>query len=74
MCYENPDELFRTTRRDPWPRNELGHTPLDDFDHFCAFSGLTETGVGHGAFAWAKASFVSAWLSRHDIGEKYQRQ
>jgi hypothetical protein len=71
MCYQNPDELLANIMRAPMPRNEIGHTALDDFDHFCAFSGLSEAQAGHDAFAWAKAAFVSAWLGRHDIAAKH---
>lgn len=74
MIYGNPDQLLLTIQREPQPRNEIDHTPIDDFEHFCAFSGLSEQLVGHEAFAWAKAAFVSAWQGRHDVGEKYQRQ
>jgi hypothetical protein len=47
------------------PRNENGHTPLDAFEHFCAFSGLSEPQAGRVAFAWAKVSYVQAWLARN---------
>ena len=62
MCYGNPQKLLRQ-----WllarglVRNALGHTCLDDFDHFCAVNGLSEAGVGADAFAWAKLAYVTAW-------------
>lgn len=74
MCYKNPVELLQTIQSEPLLRNEIGHTPLDDFDHFCAFSGLSEELVGREAFAWAKVAFVSAWQSRHDVRNEYQPQ
>jgi hypothetical protein len=74
MGYGNPDQLLQTIQHEPLPRNEIGHTPIDDFHHFCAFSGLSEHLVGREAFAWAKVAFVSAWQARHDIGQKYRRQ
>lgn len=37
------------------------HTALDDFEHFCAYSGLTEQLAGKDGFAWAKAAYLSAW-------------
>ena len=37
MCYGNPDELLQLViGRHALPKNDLGHTPLDDFEHFCA--------------------------------------
>ncbi len=37
MCYGKPDELLQLVigKRD-LPTNDRGHTPLDDFEHFCA--------------------------------------
>jgi hypothetical protein len=65
MCYGNPEKLLAIIMPDPMPRNERGHTPLDDFDHFCAYSGLIEAEVGALAFAWAKCGYVAAWLTRN---------
>jgi hypothetical protein len=64
MCYGDPVVLLATILPDPLPRNEHGHTPLEDFDHFCAFSGLSAQQAGQAAFDWAKAAYVSAWLDR----------
>ncbi|SAL25434.1 hypothetical protein [Caballeronia telluris] len=66
MCYGNPEELLVTILPDPLPRNKYGHTVLEDFDHFCAFSGLSVQHAGQIAFDWAKAAFVSASLSRNE--------
>ncbi|WP_244832473.1 hypothetical protein [Caballeronia sp. TF1N1] len=52
--------------RPPEP-DELGHTALDDFDHFCAYAGCNPGEVPPEAYAWAKLAFVSARLpaARH---------
>jgi hypothetical protein len=65
MCYQSPVDLLATILPDPLPVNEYGHTVLDDFDHFCAFSGLSAEHAGQIAFDWTKVGYVSAWLSRH---------
>ena len=37
MCYGEPDRLLELIiGKRELPKNELGHTPLDDFAHFCA--------------------------------------
>ena len=46
MCYENPEELLATIMPDQLPSHEHGHTALDDVDHFCAVSGLSEQRAG----------------------------
>ncbi|TCK39622.1 hypothetical protein B0G84_4962 [Paraburkholderia sp. BL8N3] len=63
MCYGNPEQLLATILPDPLPRNRHGHTPLDDFEHFRAYSGLSEPQAGRVAFAWAKVAYVQAWIS-----------
>jgi hypothetical protein len=63
MCYQNPDELLRKLlEANPLLPNNLGHTPLDDFEHFCVYSGLNEAEVGHLNFAWVKCAFITARL------------
>jgi hypothetical protein len=65
MCYRDPDQLLRQLlETNPLVPNRLGHTPLDDFEHVCAFSGLEEREVGHLAFAWARYAFISGRLMR----------
>ena len=37
MCYGEPDRLLKLViGKRALPKNDLGHTPLDDFEHFCA--------------------------------------
>ncbi|APA90256.1 hypothetical protein BJG93_34655 (plasmid) [Paraburkholderia sprentiae WSM5005] len=67
MCYGNPVEMLANVLPDPMPRNRLGHTPLDDFEHFCAYSGLVEPEVGSLGFAWAKCAYVDAWMLRYAV-------
>ncbi|WP_087633882.1 hypothetical protein [Caballeronia telluris] len=65
MCYGEPVELLkevidgRTLQID-----EDSHTVLDDFDHFCAYSGCNPNEVSAQAYAWAKLAFVSARISK----------
>jgi len=36
-CYGDPDKLLQLViGKRALPKNDLGHTPLDDFEHFCA--------------------------------------
>lgn len=60
MCYRQPDKMIELLLAQPLPINHLGHTALDDFDHFCALTGLDEDFVGKEAFAWAKSAFLFA--------------
>lgn len=61
MCYGNPDKLLALVlEAEPLTPNSRGHTPLDDFDHFCAYSGCTVEMVGEKAFAWAKLAYITA--------------
>lgn len=58
MCYGKPDEtLAKILEAQPPLPNELGHTPLDDFEHFCAYTGCIEDEVGKDAFARAKLAY-----------------
>ncbi|MBB5510637.1 hypothetical protein [Paraburkholderia atlantica] len=74
MTYGKPDELLRLIIGNrPLPKNDLGHTPLDDFDHFCAYSGCDPND------AWAKLAYVTASLSERRksvslLDEEMQRQ
>jgi hypothetical protein len=42
----------------PLVPDERGHTSLDNFEHFCAYSGCDSRN------AWAKLAFVSARLAK----------
>ncbi len=65
MCYGEPDRLLELIiGKRELPKNELGHTPLDDFAHFCAYSGCSEEDLGKRAFAFVKLAYVTAGLSR----------
>jgi hypothetical protein len=61
MCAGDPEALLKSLLSEPLPRNARGHTALDDFEHFCSYSGLDEQRAGKDAFAWAKYSYLSAW-------------
>lgn len=62
MCYGKPDELLaKMAVAGPPLRNSRGHTAQDDFDHFCAYSGLNLETATPREFAWAKAAYFSAW-------------
>jgi hypothetical protein len=67
MSYGNPHELLELVSSALPPRNELGHTAQEDFEYFCAYTGLREENVGAEAFAWAKLAFVSAWRRRINL-------
>lgn len=61
MCYGKPDELIaKLLEASELKTNDLGHTALDYFDHFCAYSGCIKEEVGELAFAWAKYAYLSA--------------
>ncbi|ASW03737.1 hypothetical protein CJU94_36710 (plasmid) [Paraburkholderia aromaticivorans] len=48
MCYGEPDKLLELVLGNrELPRNDLGHTPLDDFRDFCARTRCKED---HGLF------------------------
>lgn len=66
MCYGNPHDLLELVSSALPPRNELGHTGQEDFEYFCAYTGLRKENVGADAFAWAKLAFLSAWRRRTD--------
>lgn len=55
MCYGKPQELLEMILKGrTLATDAAGHTVLEDFDHFCAYSGCEPTN------AWAKLAFVSA--------------
>jgi hypothetical protein len=63
MCYGNPEKLLQVILdATPLAPNALGHTPLDDFEHFCAVTGCTVETAGEQAVAWAKVAFISALM------------
>jgi len=63
MCYGNPSqilaEILKVRRLEP---DQYGHTALENFEHFCAYSGCDARTIGDEAFAWAKLAYVSAQL------------
>ncbi|SAL70674.1 hypothetical protein AWB67_07228 [Caballeronia terrestris] len=63
MCYSDPDAiLLDILQTGNLPSNEHGHTALDDFNHFGAYSGCNPSQVSSEAYAWARLAFVSARL------------
>jgi hypothetical protein len=57
MCYGKLDEILADILAScPLVPNEYGHTALEDFEHFCAYSGCDPDN------AWAKLAFVSSRL------------
>jgi hypothetical protein len=65
MCYGDPDKLLELViGKRGLPKNDLGHTPLDDFEHFCAYSGCNEDDLGPRAFAFVRTGYVTAALGR----------
>lgn len=63
MCYGNPKqmlaEILKVRRLEP---DQYGHTALDNFEHFCSYSGCDARIVGDEAFAWAKLAYITAQL------------
>ncbi|VXC84351.1 conserved hypothetical protein [Burkholderia sp. 8Y] len=63
MCYGNPgamlDDILRVRKLQP---DEHGHTALENFEHFCSYSGCHPQSIGEEAFAWAKLAYVRAQL------------
>ncbi|MEX3937401.1 hypothetical protein AB4Y32_37685 [Paraburkholderia phymatum] len=67
MCYNDPEKgiaLLLEVMGDL--KSVHGHTALDDFEHFCAYSGLSEKEAGRLPFLWAKYGYLSAWRSAED--------
>jgi hypothetical protein len=62
MCYRDPEKgiaLLLEVIGDL--KSAHGHTALEDFDHFCSYSGLSEAEVGRLPFLWTKYGYLSAW-------------
>ncbi|MEM5461381.1 hypothetical protein VSR69_42420 [Paraburkholderia phytofirmans] len=67
MCYGEPDRLLELViGKRALPKNDLGHTPFDDFEHFCAYAGCSEQDLGPRAFAFVRLAYVTAGLSRRE--------
>lgn len=65
MCYGKPDEILaKVLQANPLAPNAHGHTAMDDFDHFCAYSGCNLGQVSPEAYAWAKLAYISARLPK----------
>lgn len=59
MCFRKPDEILADIlQARPLVPDERGYTSVDDFEHFCAYSGCDPGN------AWAKLAFVSARLAK----------
>lgn len=70
MCYRDPEKgiaLLLEVIGDL--KSAQGHTPLEDFDHFCAYSGLSEAEVGRLPFVWTKYGYLSAWKPADETGK-----
>lgn len=52
--YGNPEAILAELLPTLKP-NELEHTALDDWQHFCSYTGCDPNN------AWAKLGYVSAW-------------
>ncbi|MDR6381854.1 hypothetical protein [Paraburkholderia caribensis] len=55
--YGNPEAILALLQVAP---NELGHTPSDDFEHFCSVTGCPRDN------AWAKLAMVWSKTSSRD--------
>jgi hypothetical protein len=47
-------EMLKVRRLGP---DQYGHSPLHNFEHFCAYSGCDARTTGDEAFAWAKLAY-----------------
>lgn len=56
--YGDPEAILADMPATP---NEIGHTPLDDFEHFCSVTGCPKDD------AWARLAFVWAKQSTEKI-------
>lgn len=56
--YGNPEAILADL---PIVPNEIGHTPLDDWQHFCSYTGCLPDN------AWAKLAYVSAAAGQNDL-------
>lgn len=79
MCYGQPDELLKLTiGKRELPKNDLGHSPLDDFEHFCAYTGCSEQDLGQRAFAFVRLAYITASLNPREfryppLGEELEK-
>ncbi|OYD65978.1 UNVERIFIED_ORG: hypothetical protein BDU10_8630 [Burkholderia sp. CF145] len=61
MCYGNPEKILSDMlSARPLVPNAIGHTPMDDFEHFCSYTGCSAENIGADAFTWAKLAYISA--------------
>ncbi|MDH6146295.1 MULTISPECIES: hypothetical protein [Paraburkholderia] len=61
MCYQKPVQLLENLLEAvPLEPHERGHTAMDDFEHFCAYTGCSEELIGPQAFAWVKLAYIDA--------------
>ncbi|EIM99278.1 hypothetical protein WQE_19809 [Paraburkholderia hospita] len=57
MCYKDPEKGIAVVLEVIGGlKSAHGHTPLEDFDHFCTYSGLSENEVGRLPFLWTKST------------------
>jgi hypothetical protein len=67
MCYNDPEKGIALLLEEMSDlKSAYGHTALEDFAHFCAYSGLSEKEAGRLPFLWAKYGYLSAWRSAED--------
>ncbi|MEX3969745.1 hypothetical protein [Paraburkholderia caribensis] len=69
MCYRDPEKGIALLLEVIGAlKSAHGHAALEDFDHFCAYSGLSEAHVGRLAFLWTKYGYLSAWKPADETG------
>jgi hypothetical protein len=56
--YGNPEAIVADM---PIVPNEIGHTPIDDFEHFCSVTGCPKDD------AWARLAFVWEWTQKREL-------
>ncbi|MEI6002124.1 hypothetical protein H3V53_34835 [Paraburkholderia bengalensis] len=70
MCFKDPEKGIAILLEMIGDlKSAHGHTPLEDFEHFCTYSGLSENDVGSLAFLWAKYGYLSAWKPADETGQ-----
>lgn len=58
MCYKDPENGIALVLEGIGDlKSTHGDSPLEDFDHFCAYSGLSEDEVGRLPFLWTKYGY-----------------
>jgi hypothetical protein len=61
MSFGKPGEILAKMLTDrPLGTNEFGRTAMDDFRHFCAYTGCSPERVGAETYAWAMLAFFTA--------------